>query len=118
MNEISRIQPINLVAQCLDITPRRIRQFIENGDIPRLGRGQVCLTWAMYFYAGSLAVEGWAHKPTDAKTLYAIAWLTGLGTKPSSKDIEACAATFVRNGFTRDDALRAIGQAEGLRGYE
>lgn len=106
------IQPINFVAQGLGITPRRIRQFIENGDIPRIGRGLVCFTWSTYFYAGSLIVEDWRTKPSDPKTLYAIAWLTGLGTNPSATDIEACAATFKRNGFSRDDALLAIGRAQ------
>lgn len=112
------IQSIDTVAQCLDITPRRIRQFCESGDIPRIGRGHVCLTWAMYYYAGSLQVEEWANKPRDPKTLVALAWLTGLGTKPSATDIEALADTFKRNGFTRDDALLAIGRAQGLLDYE
>lgn len=32
----------------------------------------------------------------------------------SATDLEACVATFKRNGFSRDDALLAIGRAQGL----
>lgn len=108
------IQPVNFVAQGLGITARRLRQFVENGDIPRLGRGLVDFTCSTYFYSGSLIVEDWRTKPSDPKTLYAIAWLTGLGAEPTATDLEACAATFRRNGFSRDDALLAIGRAQGV----
>lgn len=32
---------------------------------------------------------------------------------PTAKDIDNLAETFERNGFTRDDALRAIGKLNG-----
>jgi len=114
MTELNRIQPIAFVAQSLGITARRLRQFCENGDIPRLGRGLVDFTWCLYFYTGSVIVENWKQKPVDAKALYAIGWLNILGGEPTSEDIERCVDTFKRNGFSRDDALLAIGRAQGV----
>ena len=118
MNEISHSQPINAVAQCLDITPRRIRQLVEDGSIPRIERGHVDAAWAMYCYAGSIQVYNWVDKPRDPKVLVALSWLSGLGSNPTAKDIDTLAETFKRNGFTRDDALLAIGRAQGLLNYE
>jgi hypothetical protein len=108
------IQPIGVVAQCLGLSPRRVRQFTEEGNLPRLGRGLVDLTWALYFQAGSLQVSNMARKPRDGKTLVALAWLSGLDKDPTAKDIENFADLFKRNGFTRDQALMALGRAEVL----
>jgi len=114
MTELNRIQPITFVAQSLGITARRIRQFVENGDVPRLGRGLIDFTWCLYFYTGSVIVENWNKKPHDPKILYALGWINILGGDPSSEDIERCVETFKRNGFNRDQALLAIGRAQGL----
>lgn len=108
------LQPVNVVAECLGLSPRRVRQFCENGDVPRLGRGCVDLTFAMYFHAGSLQVSNMARKPRDAQTLVALSWLTGIDSNPSAKDIDAFAELFKRNKFTREQALMAIGRAEVL----
>ena len=70
--------------------------------------------WCLHFYGGSVFVENWKQKPVDPKTLYAIGWLNILGGEPSAEDIERCTATFERNGFSREDALLAIGRAQGL----
>jgi hypothetical protein len=118
MNELNHTQSINTVAEMLNLTPRRVRQFCENEDVPRLGRGLVDLTYTIYFHAGSLQVEDWPNKPRDAKTLVALAWLSALDKDPSAKDIDSLAETFIRNGHTRDDALLAIGRAQGLLNYE
>lgn len=80
-------------------------------------RGHICLTWTMYFYAGSLQVEDWRNKPRDPKVLVALAWLSGLDSNPTAKDIETFAETFKRNGFSRDDALLVIGKAQGILGH-
>lgn len=116
MNDLDNIhiQSINTVAQCLNLTPRRIRQFVEDKNIPRLGRGLVDLGWATYFHIGCLQVEDLANKPKDPKTLVALAWLSGLDKDPSAKDIDGFVELFTRNCFTRDDALRAIGKAEWI----
>ena len=71
----------------------------------------------MYFYAGSLQVEEWPSKPRDPKALVALAWLSGIGGNPSAKDIDTLAETFKRNGYERDDALLAIGKAQGVLGH-
>lgn len=118
MTELEYLQPINTVAQCLNLTPRRIRQFCEDDQVPRLGRGCVDLTWAMYFHIGSIQVSDLARKPRDPQTLVAVAWLGGLGCRPSAKDIDLFAELFERNGFSREQALMAIGRAEGIRGNE
>lgn len=114
MTELEYLQPVNVVAECLGLSPRRVRQFCENGDVPRLGRGQVDLTWTLYFHAGSLQVSSLTRKPRDAQTLVALAWLTGLDKDPTAKDIDSFADLFKRNGFTREQALMALGRAEGI----
>lgn len=113
--EIQHLQPINTVAEILNVTPRRIRQFVEDGNVPRPERGQVDLAWCLYFNSGLNITDRWMTKPRDPKTLVALAWLAGVAN-PSDDDIAAFAGLFERNGFDRDAALLALGTARGLLG--
>lgn len=104
---------IGEVASVLNLTDRRIRQMTEQGAIPRHGRGCVDIAWALYFVSGSRMVTDCYNKPRDQLVLVALGWLAGVGvtrrTQLTDSDLELLAGLFKRNGFTRDDALLAIG---------
>lgn len=113
MTDFQHLQPIPVVARMLGITDRRLRQFVEQGLIPREERGKVDTTWSIYAFAGAKMTEQLTNKPADPGVLVALAWLTGLGPD-AAKSHHLLAATFERCGRTRDDAMICIGHAQAL----
>ena len=107
------MQPIATVAQMLGITDRRLRQFVEQGLIPRTERGRVDAPWAIHAFAGAKMVEQLSHKPKDVGVWVSIAWLTGTGTEAKSSR-HLLADMFERNGRSREDAFICIGHAQAL----
>jgi hypothetical protein len=111
MDDFQPMQPITTVAQMLGITDRRLRQFVEQGLIPRVERGKVDATWAIHVFAGAKMVEQLTNRPDDPGALVAIAWLTGHG---QDANYHRLADTFERNGRNRNDAFVCIGYAQAL----
>lgn len=100
------------LAACFSLTPRRIRQFAEDGDLPRLGRGTFDGAWLCYLLMGRRRTENSKVKPT-APVCVAIGWRVGAPGTPEER--EAFVGLFERNGLSRDDALLALGAASGVR---
>lgn len=113
MDDFQPMQPITTVAQMLGITDRRLRQFVEQGLIPRIERGKVDAPWAIHLFAGAKMTEQLTNKPDDPGVLVALAWLTGAGPEAKASR-HLLADIFERNGRSRDDALVCIGHAQAL----
>jgi hypothetical protein len=99
----------------IDITDRRVRQFAEAGLMPKQGRGLYDATWLIHLVIGLRAFEGRNRKPEDPRTLVAFSWLTAVGDA-WRKDLPLLTEIFTRNGYTSDDALIAVGEANTWRG--
>lgn len=95
-----------------NITPRRVRQYVEDGHLPRLGRGLFDLGWLAHLRAGEAACAQMHRKPA-APTLVALSWLLASGER-ATQDRALLIALFGRNGKSSDDALEALGEARAL----
>lgn len=91
------------------ITPRRVRQLAEDGDLPRLGRGTFDGAWLCYLLMGR-KITGEGRAKLAASVCVAIGWTSAsCGAKGER---EAFIGMFERNGLDRDDALMALGAAQ------
>lgn len=103
------------MSETFDITPRRIRQYAEDGLLPRLSRGRFDPGWLLHLRCGERRTANLKRKFSPI-TLVAIGWLRSVGAKPKRDDIEAGTALVERNGYTRDDFLLALGEASEIAG--
>lgn len=99
------------IGQALNITDRRVRQLAEEGLLPRLERGKYDLGWAAYLIGSIRAFDGRIKKPNDPRVMVAFSWLAGCG-EAWQNDLPMLRELFVRNGYTAEDALIAVGQAQ------
>ena len=101
------------LGQFHDLSARRIRQYAEDGLLPVVERGRFDAVFFMYLRIGERSTRN-ASKRRDRDTLVALGWLSGVGNEPSNDDAQAFANLFQRNGLSREQALMAIGRAQGL----
>lgn len=101
------------IGELLSLTPRRIRQWAEDGQLKRQGAGLYDLGWCIYLSAGQKAPP--RVKKHGAPVMVAWAWLCGVANQPSAADRTAFADLFKRNGFASDEAAQAIGTALALK---
>lgn len=97
------------LAACFSITPRRVRQLAEDGDLPRLGRGTFDGAWLCYLLTGRKIMEA-ANKKLPAAVYVAIGWSSVICGAKGER--QAFIEMFERNGLDRDDALIALGAAQ------
>lgn len=97
------------IADLLEVTPRRVRQLVEESGAGASTRNAHDFCWLLHYYA--------AQKPAPAAIKEAgpavmVAWSV-LATAGgfSDVDVEGIAALFARNGYSRDEAMQAIGRA-------
>lgn len=101
------------IAEIVGLTPRRIRQWAEDGQLKRQGAGLYDVSWCIYLSIAHKAAPQ-PVKKRGAPVMVAWAWLGGAGKSPSAADRTSFAGLFKRNGFTADDAAQAIGTALAL----
>lgn len=104
---------IEYAAQCLRVTPRRVRQLIEDGLAVRHGRGRVDIAWLLHAEAGRAR---WGRRPGKPAplTLVALGWLAAHDFNPESDDVALLVAVAERNGHTAEAARVALGVAQAL----
>lgn len=105
---------VTQLAEMHDITPRRVRQYVEDGLLPKLSRGSFDVGWFAHLRTGEKMAARLSKRPT-APHLVAMGWLSAVGSAPSDADLEAFGNLFERNGFTRLAAMFAVGAAQGRR---
>lgn len=101
------------IGAILDLTPRRVTQYREDGLLPTIERGKFDLGWLLNLRLGEKRASNLRKRP-DRETLVALGWLSGMADKPSDDDLAAFGKLFERNGLTRDAALLAVGRAMQL----
>lgn len=112
MDELPFAFTADELAACFSITPRRVRQLAEDGDLPRLGRGTFDGAWLCYLLTGRKIMERTSPK-LSAAVYVAIGWSSVvIGAKGER---QAFIGLFERNGLSRDDALIALGAAQARR---
>lgn len=94
------------------LTARRVRQYVEDGDMRPLERGRFDAAWFGYLLAGRRMTANRPRK-VPPHTCVALAWRAV--TSGTAAERDALVKLFIRNGLTHDDALVALGSAEGLR---
>ena len=104
---------IEYAAQCLRVTPRRVRQLIEDGLAVRHGRGRVDIAWLMHAEAGRAR---WGRRPGKPAplTLVALGWLAAHDFNPEPDDVPLLLGVAERNGHTAEAARVALGVAPAL----
>ena len=104
---------IDYAAQCLRVSPRRIRQLIEDGLAVRHGRGRVDIAWLMHAEAGRAR---WGRRPgrPDVLSLVALGWLAAHDFNPDPDDLALLVGVAERNGHTAEAARVALGVAQAL----
>jgi hypothetical protein len=107
-------QNANDLAAMHHITPRRVRQYVEDGFLPKLSRGTFDVGWFAHLRTGEKMAVRLSKRPT-APHLVAMGWLSAVGGEPTDADLEAFGNLFERNGFTRVAAMFAVGAAQGRR---
>ncbi|QXZ10777.1 helix-turn-helix domain-containing protein [Comamonas sp. Y33R10-2] len=101
------------IAEIVGLTPRRIRQWAEDGQLKRQGVGLYDVGWCMYLAIANKAAPQQIKKH-GASVMVAWSWLSGVANPPTPADRTALVGLFKRNGFTADDAAQAIGTALAL----
>ncbi len=101
------------IGALMNITPRRVRQFVEDGLLPTLERGKFDFAFLLWLRKGQERAAKVRNRP-DRDTLVALGWLGGVNDKPSDGDLAAFSKLFERNGLMRDASLLAIGRAMQL----
>lgn len=96
------------------ITTRRVRQYVEDGALPRLSRGTFDEGWFAHLRNGEKVAANLRNRPS-ARDLVAMGWLSAVGREPSDADLEAFGNLFERNGHTRAAAMMALGAAQARR---
>lgn len=94
-----------------NITTRRVRQYVEDGALPRLARGTFDAGWFAHLRTGEKVAANLRKRPS-APDLVAMGWLSAVGNKSSDDDFSAFGGLFERNGLTRAAAMMAIGAAQ------
>jgi hypothetical protein len=102
------------LAEAHDITPRRVRQYVEEGALPRLARGTFDAGWFAHLRTGEKVASNFQKRPS-ARDLVALGWLSAVGKEPTDLDLEAFGDLFERNGLTRMAAMMALGAAQARR---
>ena len=98
------------LAACFSITARRVRQLAEDRDLPRLGRGTFDVAWLCYLLTGRKIMES-ATTKLPATVYVAIGWSSAI--VGANGERQAFIEMFERNGLPRDEALIALGAAQG-----
>lgn len=101
------------LAKMHDLTQRRVRQYAEEGLLPVVERGRYDPAFFMYLRIGEHMTRS-AFKRPCRDTLVALGWLGGVANDPTEDDAQAFATLFERNGLAREQALMAIGRAQGM----
>lgn len=101
------------LAELFGITARRVGQYRDDKLLPAIERGKFDMGWLLWLRAGEKRSARLDKKP-DRNTLVALGWLSAVNDQPRDDDLAAFAGLFVRNGFTRDAALLAVGRAQQL----
>lgn len=101
------------IGALMNITPRRVRQFVEDGLLPTLERGKFDFAFLLWLRKGQERAAKVRNRP-DRDTLVALGWLGGVDDKPSEQDLAAFPSLFERNRLPRDAALLAVGRAMQL----
>lgn len=103
----------NDLADACGITPRRVRQYVEDRLIQPLTPGRFDLGWFAHLRCGERIFAKHQRKP-DKAVLVAAGWLSGIGGQVSAADKTCLSGLFKRNGQTNEDALEALGEARAL----
>jgi predicted transcriptional regulator len=91
------------------ITPRRVRQYVTEGRLPRLRRGRFdALYFACMRSGESLCPK--RHRKPAALVLVALGWLHA----GDREDRELFVGMLKENGLQRADAVGALGEAKAL----
>ena len=108
----------NEAAALADLSPRRVRQLHNDGDLPILpikARGVLFdSAWLAHLLVGRSATNTrQGRRRVRAAFCVALGWLLSEGDR-ATEDRPLLIGVFERNGLTRDDALEALGHARGL----
>lgn len=101
------------LASMCGITPRRARQYSEDGLIQPLSPGRFDVGWFVHLRCGEKIFAKHQRRP-DTSVLVAAGWLSGTGGQASDADKACLAGLFKRNGRSSEDALEALGEARAL----
>lgn len=112
MTEHAFVATSTELGQMHGLSPRRIRQYAEDGLLPVVERGRFDPVFFMYLRMGEHRTRNASKRP-DRDALVALGWLAGVG-EPSNEDAQAFAKLFQRNGLSHEQALIAIGRAQGM----
>ncbi|MGX1322113.1 hypothetical protein AB7M17_005566 [Bradyrhizobium sp. USDA 377] len=102
------------LAEMHSLTTRRVRQYVEDGALPRLARGTFDAGWFAHLRIGEKVAANLRNRPA-ARDLVAMGWLSAVGREPNDADLEAFGNLFERNGLSRAVAMMALGAASARR---
>lgn len=97
-----------------ELTTRRIRQYVEDGALPKLARGVFDAGWFAHLRTGEKVASRRRARPS-AQQLVALGWLSAVAREPADADLEAFGGLFERNGLTRATAMMALGAAQAMQ---
>lgn len=101
------------LADACNISPRRVRQYVEDRLLQPLSPGRFDLGWFAHLRCGERIFAKHQRKP-DTAVLVAAGWLSGTGGQVSGADKACLVGLFKRNGRSSEDALEALGEARAL----
>lgn len=105
-------------AECLDLTPRRVRQLVAADHLRTEARDAVDIGWAIHWRIGENIARRRDRAGLSDLALVALGWLAGLrridGDTPNAGDIATFVDAMRSRGIREADAMRAIGIAEGF----
>ncbi len=110
--------PTVAAAECLDVTPRRVRQLIDAEHLRTEGRDAVDIGWAIHWRIGDTIARRnqWGALPN--LVLVAVGWLSALrridANTPNPGDLAVFVESMKARGIREADTMRAVGHAEGL----
>lgn len=110
--------PTVTAAECLDVTPRRVRQLIDAEHLRTEGRDAVDVGWAIHWRIGENIARRnqWGDLPD--LVLVAVGWLSALrrieANTPNPGDVAVFVEAMTARGIREADTMRAVGHAEGL----
>lgn len=107
---------IEHAAECLRVSPRRVRQLIEDKQAVRHGRGRVDIGWIWHWNTANTRWGKRPGKPSDPLTLVAIGWLVAHDwlRRDEEDPTPHLIGLAERNGYTAEAALVALKVAQSL----
>lgn len=111
------IATVAQIAEALGLTPRRVRQLRENGELVTHGRGRIDATHAVNAHVGRRVLGQPAAQVADKFEVAAVGWLVGLSVSGvTAEDVAAWHVAAARWGLSEQQATAALMTAAGRLG--